>query len=94
MADSPCVLITSEYGWSANIERIMKAQPLRDNSITSYMSSKKNMEVHPKHSIMTELQEEAALDKSNQAVCFSTRCRSLWALTLTSPRNSQAGFTV
>merc|ERR1712146_333512 len=68
MADSPCVLTTSEYGWSANMERIMKAQALRDNSMTSYMVSKKTMEVNPKHSIMTELRKKAAADKSDKTV--------------------------
>merc|ERR1712233_108265 len=67
MADSPCVLTTSEYGWSA-MERIMKAQALRDNSMTSYMVSKKTMEVNPKHSIMTELKKKAAADKSDKTV--------------------------
>merc|ERR1712125_134212 len=68
MADSPCVLTTSEYGWSANMERIVKAQALRDNSMTSYMVSKKTMEVNPKHSIITELRKKAAADKSDKTV--------------------------
>merc|ERR1711957_669782 len=68
MADSPCVLTTSEYGWSANMERIMKAQAMRDNSMTSYMVSKKTMEINPKHSIMTELKKKASADKSDKTV--------------------------
>merc|ERR1712242_73196 len=68
MADSPCVLTTSEHGWSANMERIMKAQALRDNSMTSYMVSKKTMEINPKHSIMLELRKKAAADKSDKTV--------------------------
>merc|ERR1712029_1060985 len=68
MADSPCVLTTSEYGWSANMERIMKAQAMRDNSMTSYMVSKKAMEINPKHSIMTELKKKASADKSDKTV--------------------------
>merc|ERR1711935_553225 len=66
--ESPCVLVTSEHGWSANMERIMKAQALRDNSMTSYMMSKKTMEVNPKHSIMSELKKKASADKSDKTV--------------------------
>merc|ERR1712054_327331 len=68
VVDSPCVLTTSEYGWSANMERIMKAQALRDSSMTSYIVSKKTMEVNPKHSIMTELKKKATADKSDKTV--------------------------
>merc|ERR1711959_446777 len=68
IAESPCVLVTSEYGWSANMERIMKAQALRDSSMSSYMVSKKTMEINPNHSIMTELRKKAAADKSDKTV--------------------------
>jgi molecular chaperone HtpG len=68
VSESPCVLVTSEYGWSANMERIMKAQALRDNSMTSYMVSKKTMELNPKHPIMNELKAKANADKSDKTV--------------------------
>jgi len=60
--ESPCVLVTSEHGWTANMERIMKAQALRDNSMTSYMMSKKTMEVNPNNAIINELRQKAEVD--------------------------------
>merc|ERR1712176_1515622 len=68
LADSPCCLVTGEYGWSANMERIMKSQALRDNSSSMYMSSKKTMEFNPTNSIVTALREKADADQSDKTV--------------------------
>jgi len=68
LADSPCCLVTGEYGWSANMERIMKAQALRDTTQSAAMSSKKTMEINPTNSIISALREKAEADQSDKTV--------------------------
>lgn len=62
ITDSPAVLVSGEYGWSANMERIMKAQALQNSQMQMYMSSKKIMEINPHHKLIKSLKDRFADD--------------------------------
>lgn len=68
LVESPCCIVTSQYGWTANMERIMKAQALRDSSTMGYMTGKKHLEINPDHPIVETLKQKAEADKNDKAV--------------------------
>jgi len=68
LVSSPCCIVTSQYGWTANMERIMKAQALRDTSTMGYMAAKKHLEINPDHPIVENLRQRAEADKNDKSV--------------------------
>jgi len=68
LVSSPGCIVTSQYGWTANMERIMKAQALRDTSTMGYMAAKKHLEINPDHPIMENLSQKAAADKNDKTL--------------------------
>ena len=68
IVDSPCVLVTADFGWSANMARIMKAQTMGDQSQSTYMAPKKILELNPVHPIIAELSRRVVEDATDKTV--------------------------
>ena len=71
LVESPCVLTTDNWGWSANMERIMKSQVLGDTQMRQFMTSSKTMEINVEHPIMKEIEkriEKEAVDCLNDMI--------------------------
>lgn len=57
LSSSPCVLVSGKFGWSANMERLMKAQTVGDTSNLDFMRSRRVFEINPEHPIIRTLNE-------------------------------------
>lgn len=55
--DNPCIVLSSKFGWTGNMEKLMKAQPLNDNSSFGFMKGKKLVELNVHHPIVKSLKE-------------------------------------
>ncbi len=88
LIDSPSALATSAFGWSARMEQIMKTQTLRDNSMHSFMSSKKILELNPEHFVVRHLQKTFSRDPTD----LSSVSTLVWILYDTALLTS--GFTL
>jgi len=81
LVHSPCCIVTSQYGWTANMEKIMKAQALRNTSTMGNMAAKKHLEINPDHAIISSLKVKADADKNDKSVkevFFKTALLSIW----------------
>uniref|UniRef100_A0AAQ4NV75 Endoplasmin n=1 Tax=Gasterosteus aculeatus aculeatus TaxID=481459 RepID=A0AAQ4NV75_GASAC len=69
LTNSPCALVASQYGWSGNMERIMKAQAYqtgKDISTNYYASQKKTLEINPKHPLIKQMLNKVHDDAEDQ----------------------------
>ena len=66
--DSPCCLLTDDNGYSANMQRILKAQALNNNDMLQYMMKQKEMEINPKNKIIIDLNMKHKKNKDDPII--------------------------
>eukprot|EP00199_Chlamydomonas_sp_CCMP681_P001189 CAMPEP_0119106662 /NCGR_PEP_ID=MMETSP1180-20130426/5810_1 /TAXON_ID=3052 ORGANISM="Chlamydomonas cf sp, Strain CCMP681" /NCGR_SAMPLE_ID=MMETSP1180 /ASSEMBLY_ACC=CAM_ASM_000741 /LENGTH=782 /DNA_ID=CAMNT_0007092035 /DNA_START=102 /DNA_END=2450 /DNA_ORIENTATION=- len=66
LTDSPCALVTSKFGWSANMERIMRTQALGDPRSMDYMKGRKILEINPESDIIMGIKNLLADNQEDQ----------------------------
>merc|ERR1711975_1697 len=66
LLETPAIIVSSQYGWSTNMERIMKAQTMGNNDRANQMVSQKTLEINPAHPIVRELKSRVEADPKDQ----------------------------
>merc|ERR1712190_308692 len=67
LTESPVVVVTSQFGYSAQQERVMKAQAFQNKDQLSMMSGRKTLEINPNHPVIVDLLSKIRADKEDQA---------------------------
>merc|ERR1711953_137929 len=67
LTDSPVVVVTSQFGYSAQQERVMKAQAFQNKDQLSTMAGRKTLEINPNHPVVANLLSKVKEDKENAA---------------------------
>merc|ERR1719217_1535424 len=67
LTESPVVVVTSQFGYSAQQERVMKAQAFQNKDQISMMSGRKTLEVNPNHPVVADLLSKVKADKEDKA---------------------------
>merc|ERR1712039_808352 len=67
LTDSPVVVVTSQFGYSAQQERVMKAQAFQNKEQISMMSGRKTLEINPNHPVVIDLLSKIKVDKEDKA---------------------------
>merc|ERR1711990_900110 len=67
LTESPVVVVTSQFGYSAQQEKIMKAQAFQNKDQIQMMSGRKTLEINPNHPVVVDLLSKVKVDKEDKA---------------------------